>query len=116
MRCGIWCRKSIGGGVGKGATKTVYRVFGGDARAQGRSWTPVNPKKTKNFRDNAGLPSGGESGFNNTADFMIKGKVKSKDIIIKRDALPLDGNKGGLPEYIIQPEHIEITDFSVLNP
>lgn len=33
----------------------------------------------------------------------MTGKVKTKNIINKRAALPLDGNKGGLPEFIINP-------------
>ena len=102
--------------VTNGGTKTVYRVFGGDSRAQGFSWTPINPQKVSNYRNKAGLPSGGESGFNNTADFMIKGEVKTQNVIKKRAALPLDGNKGGLPEYIINPEHVNITNFTVLKP
>ena len=102
--------------VTNGGTKTVYRVFGGDSRAQGFSWTPINPQKVSNYRNKAGLPSGGESGFNNTADFMIKGEVKTQNVIKKRAALPLDGNKGGLPECIINPEHVNITNFTVLKP
>lgn len=69
-----------------------------------------------NFRDAAGLPSGGASGATNTADFLIKGKVNAADIIKSRSALPLDGNKGGLPELIIDPKNVNITDFSVLKP
>ena len=95
---------------------TVYRVFGGDARAQGFSWTNINPKKVSNFRNQAGLPSGGESGAINTADFMLKGKVNTNDIIKSRAALPLDGNKGGLPEFIIDPKNVKLTDFSILKP
>ena len=66
-----------------------------------------------NFRDVAGLPSGGAT---NTADFLIKGKVNAADIIKSRSALPLDGNKGGLPELINGPKNVNITDFSVLKP
>lgn len=47
---------------------------------------------------------------------MVKGKVKPSDIINKRAALPLDGNKGGLPEYIINPGNVRIIDFKVLKP
>jgi hypothetical protein len=112
--------KTVGGATtstGTQATKeTVFRVFGGDSRAQGFSWTPLNIKNIKSFRDGLGLPSGGKSGANNTADFLIKGTVDPKNIITKRSALPLDGNKGGLPEYIIDPKNVEIIDFSVLNP
>jgi RHS repeat-associated protein len=116
---------SPGGGYGvagkniaKGAKNevTVYRVFGGDARAQGFSWTTTDPRTVKNFRDAAGLPSGGASGATNTADFLVQGKVNPADIIKSRSALPLDGNKGGLPELIIDPKNVNLTDFSVLNP
>jgi hypothetical protein len=82
-------------GLAKASEVTVYRAFGGDSRAQGWSWTPVNPQTVRNFRDVAGLPSGGESGFTNTADFVIKGRVKLSNIIDSRPALPLDGNRGG---------------------
>lgn len=94
----------------------VYRVFGGGARAQGFSWTTVDPRTVRNFRDAAGLPSGGASGATNTADFLIKGRANPTDIIKSRSALPLDGNRGGLPELIIDPKRVDITDFSVLNP
>ncbi len=110
--------QSVLRGVAKGADDTVdvFRVFGGDARAQGFSWTTKDPRTVSNFRDAAGLPSGGASGATNTADFFIKGEVKAADIIKSRSALPLDGNKGGLPELIIDPKNVNITDFSVLKP
>lgn len=95
---------------------TVYRVFGGDSRAQGFSWTTKNPISTKDFRNLAGLPSGGASGSLNTADFMIKGKVNINNIMKSRVALPLDGNVGGLPELIIDPKNVRIIDFKVLKP
>ncbi|MEM1223855.1 MAG: hypothetical protein AAGH40_13975, partial [Verrucomicrobiota bacterium] len=94
----------------------VYRAFGDDARAQGFSWTTTDPRTVSNFRDAAGLPSGGASGANNSADFLIQGRAKANDIIDTRSALPLDGNRGGLPELIIDPKNVDITDFSVLNP
>ncbi len=96
-------------------TTKVYRVFGGDAKANGFSWTPKNPKTVSNFRDVAGLPSGGESGSMNTAEFLIKGTVKNKNIIKKRAALPLDGNKGGLPEYIIDPKNVKNKNITKFN-
>lgn len=95
---------------------TVCRAFGGDARAQGFSWTTEDPRLVSNFRDVAGLPSGGASEATNTADFVIKGRANSTDIITSRSALPLDGNKGGLPEFIIDPKNVTITDFSALKP
>ena len=52
----------------------------------------------------------------NTADFMIKGRTNVTDIIESRGALRLDGNNGGLPERIIDPKNVNITDFSVLKP
>ena len=94
----------------------VYRVFGGDARAQGFSWTTVDPRNVRNFRDAAGLPSGGASGANNTADFLIKGRARRSDVIEFKSADPLDGNRGGLPELIIDPQNVNLFDFSVLKP
>ncbi len=93
----------------------VYRVFGDDARAQGASWTTVDPRSVDNFRNEAGLPSGGPSGSNNSADFLLTGQANTNDVILTRPALPLDGNDGGVEELIIKPENVEITDFSVLN-
>ncbi len=55
-------------------SQTVYRVFGGDARALGFSWSPVNPENVSNYRNLAGLPSGGASGSTNTAEFLLKGE------------------------------------------
>jgi hypothetical protein len=95
---------------------TVYRVFGGDARAQGFSYTTKDPRTVSNFRDAAGLPSGGPSGATNTADFLITGRANAADVIKSRSALPLDGNRGGLLELIIDPKNVRITDFSVLKP
>ena len=96
--------------------QTVYRVFGGDSRAQGYSWTTVNPTEVSNFRNVAGLPSGGASGATNTAEFMIQGTVKTSNIMKVRSALPLDGNVGGLSEYIINPANVKLNNFSVLKP
>ena len=62
------------------------------------------------------FPESGASGATNTADFLITGKVNAADIISSRSALPLDGNRGGLPELIIDPKNIRINDFSVLKP
>lgn len=94
----------------------VFRAFGGDARAQGFSWTPIDPSTVKDFRNVAGLPSGGASGAINTANFMIEGQVRAKNILKTRSALPLDGNVGGLPEFIINPKNVRLTDFKVINP
>ena len=97
---------------------TVYRVFGGDARVYGHSWTPIDPRTVENYRNFAGLPSGGASGANNTADFMVIGKMNPDAIVKQRPALPLDGNEGGLPEILIdKPEvSVDIIDIIILNP
>jgi RHS repeat-associated protein len=105
-----WLPKAVEGEM------TVYRVFGGDASAEGFSWTTINPTTVSDYRNLAGLPSGGASGATNTAEFMIEGTVNSRNIIKSRSALPLDGNIGGLPEVIIDPKNVRITNFSVLKP
>lgn len=97
------------------SSTTVFRVFGGDASAAGYSWTPENPLGVPNFRNAAGLPSGGESGATNTAEKMIKGTVKNKNIIKVRAALPLDGNSGGLPEFIIDPKNVKVKSTTTLD-
>lgn len=94
----------------------VYRVYGDDARAQGFSWTTTDPRSVRNFRDGAGLPSGGASGANNSADFLIQGRAKASDVIKFKSADPLDGNIGGLPELIINPNNVDIIDFQVIKP
>ena len=94
---------------------TVYRVFGGDAKPCGYSWTPKDPRTIPNFRDVAGLPSGGASGSINTAKGLLEGTVKNKNIIMKRAAIPLDGNKGGLPEYKINPNNVKIKSVTKIN-
>ena len=58
----------------------------------------------------------GASGANNTGRFVIKGTVNNSSIIKTRSALPLDGNKGGLPEYIIDPKNVTIKRVSGVNP
>jgi hypothetical protein len=103
-------------GVEAASTSKVYRVYGGDAQADGFSWTPQNPNKVSNFRNSAGLPSGGASGANNTGRFVIEGTVNKSNIINTRSALPLDGNKGGLWEYILDPSNVRIKRVSGVNP
>lgn len=82
--------------------QTVYRVYGGDSKATGPSWSPVDPRSVPNFRDVAGLPSGGASGATNSGRFVIEGELLDPaKIVLQRQALTLDGMKGRLPEYII---------------
>lgn len=97
-------------------TVDVFRVYGGDAKPDGFSWTTTNPNSVDNFRDAAGLPSGGASGANNTGRFVVEGQAKKADIIKQRAALPLDGNKGGLPELIIDPANVNVKRVSGVNP
>ena len=44
----------------------------------------------------------------NSGQFVIEGAVNSKNTIAQRSALPLDGNKGGLQDYVIKPENVNI--------
>jgi hypothetical protein len=96
--------------------KKVYRVYGGDSKPLSFSWTPENPNTIANFRDVAGLPSGGASGANNTGRFVIEGTVDIGDIKGIKLADALDGNKGGLLEYKINPKNVRIDRVSGVNP
>lgn len=91
-------------------TVDLYRVYGGEAKAEGWSWTTVNPNTVGNYRDAAGLPNV------NTGQFVLEGTAKKSDIMKTRSALPLDGNKGGLPEVIIDPNKVKLTRASGANP
>ena len=107
--------------VGEDGLETVYRVYGGDSVAGGASWSPVNPGSVSNYRDAAGLPSGGASGATNSGRFVIEGKlVDPSKVVLQRNALPLDGMAGGIPEYIIpnwlESGAIRITHVSGVNP
>ena len=94
---------------------TVYRVYGEDSASTGASWTTTNPATVSDFRNYAGLPSGGESKANNSAQFVIEAIVEDASKCIEsRYALPLDGNTGGAPEYII-PDAIESGAVKVIN-
>ncbi|PJB11358.1 MAG: hypothetical protein CO119_11560 [Flavobacteriales bacterium CG_4_9_14_3_um_filter_40_17] len=94
----------------------VFRVFGGDSGLFGKSFTPVNPNTVSDFRNVAGLPTGGVFGTN-TARFMIEGTVKEKNILLRRNALPMDGNNGGLPEIVVKDaSKVKITRVSGINP
>ncbi len=100
---------------GSGAIERVFRVYGGDSRAGGASWSPIDPRSVANYRDVAGLPSG------NTGQFVIEGELADPSkVVLRRSALPLDGNTGGIPEYVI-PDWmdngaIRVTRVSGVNP
>lgn len=86
----------------------VYRIWGQNqdsaghmmfsgARPNGRSWTPINPANSSNFRVDAGLPR------ENPARFISEGTLRCPGNVVEmRCALPLDGNSGGWPEYLIE--------------
>lgn len=100
---------------------TVYRVYGGDSSSNGASWTTTNPGNVRNYRNKAGLPSGGESGAVNIGQFVIQGTVEdASKCVLSRKALPLDGNAGGLNEYIIpnaiESSAVKVTNVSGVNP
>lgn len=100
---------------------TVYRVYGGDSMPGGASWSPVNPASVKNYRDVAGLPSGGASGFDNSGRFVVEGTLQDPSKVVKvRLASSLDRNKGGIPEYVIPDAlsngAVEVKRVSGVNP
>ena len=90
--------------------ENVYRVFGGESKQAGFSWTPINPRTVPNYRDAAGLPPG------NTGEFLVEGMVKRSNILHIRPARPLPPNRGGLTEYIINPANVINQRVSTLNP
>jgi RHS repeat-associated protein len=99
----------------------VYRVFGGDSSAGGASWSPVNPARIKDYRNLAGLPSGGASGTNNHGRFVIEATLQDPSKVVRiRSALPLDGNVGGIPEFIIpnalENNAVKVKKVSGVNP
>ena len=112
---------------------TVYRVYGpaknadgtpimrelGDgtrvpmgSRPYGEPWTPKDPRLSDDFRRDAGLPD------ENPGTRYIEGVLrKPENVHTIRGALPLDGNPGGWPEYLIgDAEHsIEVTGVGGVN-
>lgn len=100
----------------------VYRVFGEaqdslgglsrGSRPFGESWTPVDPRTSQDFRWDAGLPD------ENPARFVVEGILRRPSHVTEvRPALPLDGNPGGWPEYLIRDasEAVEVRGISGLN-
>jgi hypothetical protein len=74
----------------------VYRVWGGDAREMGQSWTPVDPNFAGDaYRDKAGLPT-----VNDGSNLSIALVVDPKGIIL-RPAISLGSTQGGWPEFRI---------------
>ncbi len=79
----------------------VFRVFGGQALRDGFSWTPIDPRTVPNYRDAAGLPNV------NLGTDLVEGDVRNSNIITIKSADRLDGNKGGLTEYVINPANVQ---------
>ncbi|MEZ5307874.1 MAG: RHS repeat-associated core domain-containing protein [Pyrinomonadaceae bacterium] len=50
----------------KDPIQVVFRVFGGGAKQDGWSWTPIDPRTVPNYRDAAGLPNV------NTGEFLVQ--------------------------------------------
>ncbi|MEN6528710.1 MAG: RHS repeat-associated core domain-containing protein [Anaerolineaceae bacterium] len=100
-------------GIGNAAAakvgQTVYRVWGENPEAivgngskvWGHSWTTIDPSSMSNFRDAAGLPSGGISGANNYGRFVSVGKLINIDGVQLTHAIALDGNTGGIPGLLV---------------
>jgi hypothetical protein len=101
---------------------SVWRIFGeaqdGIGRLQagsrpfGPSWTPTQPDLIADFRQAAGLPN------ENPGRFVIEGVVRDPRYVYDvRSALPLDGNPGGLAEYLIRDaqEAVEVRGVSGVN-
>ena len=76
------------------AEQYVYRVHGGDSGPMGHSWTPENPMGMSNPRAGLGLPKG------NSGQMLTRARVTDMEGVMQRDALPLDGNPGGAPEWL----------------
>lgn len=98
----------------------VYRVWGQDyANKFGRgsgpwggSWTPVNLGSADNYRATAGLPD------YNLGRFGSEGYVNDTTGTTTRPALELDGNPGGVVEYVIPNAEstVTLTRVSGVNP
>jgi len=106
--------RRIGKGIEQNVTPgtKVYRIFGENNNPLGESWTTVNPRKIDSFRDVSGLPDV------NSGRFVIEGRITDATGITTRKALPLDGNKGGLPEVLIPnaKKQVAIDRVSGANP
>ena len=101
---------SAGSEVQQGTT--VFRVWGDEAGANGRSWTTVDPRTVSNYRDVAGLPN------QNSGRFLSEGVIQDTTGIRLQPADPLHGNVGGLPEVIIPNpgQQITLRNIQGLNP
>ncbi len=92
----------------------VFRVFGGDARGFGRSWSRVDPTTMSNPRNQLGLPSqpgitGYSGGTFNSGGFVAEGEVISLEPgVTVKPATPLHGNSGGAEELFFECPKVQI--------
>jgi RHS repeat-associated protein len=84
----------------------VYRLFGGESAPYGHSWTTVNPDTLENPRASLGLPDV------NTGEYAIEGRLSNPKGVIRRPALPYDGNPGGAPELLVPDPESQIIIIS----
>jgi len=78
----------------------------------GESWSSTHPLSVGDYRSSAGLPD------ENAARFLTEGALlDSRAVSEIRLAVPLDGNPGGLPEYVISHsrESVSVTEVGGLN-
>jgi hypothetical protein len=74
----------------------LYRVFGGQAKGLGQSYTTVDPGSLPNYRTAAGLYPG------NTGRFVLEGTLGNTEGVIFLNAAPGPGGVGGgLPEVFL---------------
>jgi RHS repeat-associated protein len=90
----------------------IYRVFGGEARAIGNYWSPINPRLYgSQYRNLAGLPN------SNTGAFTLRATTPLNNINPStiKPAASLDGNFGRLvPELkVFDKSRIVVQDFWV---
>src|SRR5262249_15684002 len=108
----------VGMGVSVGAVQTggqftkVFRVWGNDAKAWGKSWTPVDPRSVPNYRSAAGLPN------QYSGRFLSEGILRNAEGVKTREALPLPGGDGGLREMQVPhpQQQIQLQNVQGLNP
>ena len=71
--------------------QTIHRVHGDGVLPGGASWSPVDPGSVSNYRDAAGLPSGGveSRGALDSGRFLIEGTLmQPSSVVVVRSALP----------------------------
>jgi hypothetical protein len=109
-------RAFVGGAIDEAAAlegATLYRVFGGEARALGDWWTTVDPATVANYRNAAGLfPA-------NAGTFVVEGTLTDTTGVTVTTATPgYGGVGGGLPSVIVPnaASQISIQRLIVPNP